>query len=40
MMGVLSTGVEKTVTVTINTDEQNVIKEFYDEIKMWIVEEN
>lgn len=39
MMGVLSTGVEKTVTVTINTDEQNVIKEFYDEIKMWIVEE-
>ena len=35
MMGVLSTGVEKTVTVTI----KNVIKEFYDEIKMWIVEE-
>ncbi len=39
MMGVLSTGVEKNVTVTINTDEQNVIKEFYDEIKMWIVKE-
>lgn len=39
MMGVMSTGVEKNVTVTINTDEQNVIKEFYDEIKMWIVKE-
>lgn len=40
MMGVLSTGVEKTVTVVINTDEQNVIKEFQEQIKLWIVEED
>lgn len=40
MMGVLSTRVEKTVTVVINTDEQNVIKEFQEKIKLWIVEED
>lgn len=39
MMGVMSTGVEKTITVVVNTDNKNVIKEFYDEIKIWIVDE-
>lgn len=39
IMGVLSIGIGKAVTVKINTNDKKVVKDFYENIKLWITEE-
>ena len=39
IMGILSTSLDKVATVTINTDNKNMIKSFKTNIKLWIVED-
>lgn len=39
IMGVLSIGIGKVVTVKINTNDKKVVKDFYENIKLWITEE-
>lgn len=39
IMGVLSIGIGKVVTVKINTNDKKVVKDFYENIKLWITDE-
>lgn len=39
LMGILSTGLEKECFVEIHCDEKNICNKFYEDMKLWIVEE-